>query len=111
MSFGKMKSVIEVFETTLIKDAEGFTTEQDQPVLGVRAYKEEQRGNEAWKNRASFTSANALFQFRKPPSISITTKHFIMCDDIRYNIVSVEDIRNKGMYIEVLAKTITGSKG
>lgn len=34
----------------------------------------------------------------------ITTDQFIICDDCRYDIVSVEDVKGRGMYIEVLAK-------
>jgi hypothetical protein len=34
-----------------------------------------------------------------------------VCKGEKYNILSVEDIREKGMYVEVLAEKVTGSKG
>nr|WP_307989827.1 head-tail adaptor protein [uncultured Niameybacter sp.] len=111
MSFGQMQSFIEIYSTNTVKDEEGFATAQEQLILSRRAYKENRRGSEAWKNRASFTTATTLFRFRKPPNVDITTEHLLMCLGERYNILSVEDIREKGMYLEVLAEKVDGSKG
>ena len=33
-----------------------------------------------------------------------STDQFLICDDCRYDIVSVENVKGRGMYIEVLAK-------
>lgn len=111
MSFGKMQTYIKIYSTTSVKDEEGFSVKEEELLLEIRAYKENRNGNEAWKNRASFTTATVLFRFRKPPAIEITTSETLICQGERYNIVSVEDIREKGMYLEVLAEKITGSKG
>ena len=45
------------------------------------------------------------------PRLTVTTDMVILCDNERYNIVSVEDIRLRGMYIEVLASKIMPSGG
>ena len=45
-----------------------------------------------------------LFRFRCIPGLTVTTDHFLIYDDCRYDIVSVEDVKGRGMYIEVLAK-------
>ncbi|MGO1368513.1 head-tail adaptor protein [Senegalia sp. (in: firmicutes)] len=111
MSFGKMQSLIDIYEEKVVKDSEGFSKEKPNLIVKVRAYKEERHGSEMWKNRASFTKATTMFQFRKPPNIDITTDQFIVSKGIKYNIISVDDIRDKGMYIEALAEKITGSKG
>jgi len=111
MSFGKMQTFIEIYSTSSVKDTEGFTTKEETLLLNTRAYKENRHGNEAWKNRASFTTATALFCFRKPPGIEVTTTHVLVCKGEKYNILSVEDIREKGMYVELLAEKVTGSKG
>lgn len=111
MSFGKMQTFIEIYETVSVKDIEGFTINEENLLTTIRAYKEERHGSEAWKNRASFTTATALFQFRKPSVILITTEQFIISKGVRYNIISVDDIRDKGLYVEVLAEKIVGSKG
>ncbi|QSX09540.1 head-tail adaptor protein [Alkalibacter rhizosphaerae] len=111
MSYGMMRSEIEIYSTVPSKDAEGFATKEDQLFFITKAYKEEQRGSEAWKNRAAFSTATTLFRFRKPPEVEILTEYLLVCKGVRYNILSVEDVRDKGMYVEVLAERVTGSKG
>jgi head-tail adaptor len=86
------------------KDSEGFVTNTGKSLVSVRAYKETKHASEAWKNRAAFSTAAALFRFRMIPGLTITTDMFIICDDERYNIVSVEDVKGRGMYVEVLAE-------
>ena len=107
MSFGKMNSRIDIVSQGTTTDAEGFGLKQEQVLISCRAYKEERHGNEAWKNRAVFSQATALFRFRVIPSLKVTTDMYIDCDTQRYNIISVEDIRSRGMYIEVLCEKVT----
>ena len=45
------------------------------------------------------------------PGVGITTDHIIVCDGSRYDIVSVEDVKGRGMYIEVLAKRSEPTSG
>ena len=111
MSFGKMRTLIDIIQTPSIKDEDGFTTEEELTLASTRAYKEDRHGNEAWKNRASFSTATSLFRFRKPHDIKVTTDLKIVCKEERYNILSVEDLQERGMYLEVLAENIVSSKG
>jgi len=112
MSFGKMNVSIEIVKEEPIKDAEGFTTKEEQILASMRAYKENRRhGSEDWKNRASFSEANSLFRFRKPRGFEMTTDLLINCNNERYNILTVEDIKERGMYVEVFTEKVTGSKG
>jgi SPP1 family predicted phage head-tail adaptor len=111
MSFGKMNSFIDIISVETMKDSEGFSKPTDIIVASVRAYKEDRHGNEKWANRATFSEATALFCFRKIPDISVSTKMTIACSDGRYEITSVEDVKGKGMYIEVLAKKVVASSG
>ena len=99
-----MNSFIEIIEKSTIKDTEGFRTEIDIPVARVKAYQEGRHGNEKWANRASFSEATDLFRFRIIPSVSVTTSMVILCDNKHFEITSVEDVKGKRMYIEVLAK-------
>lgn len=110
MSFGKMNTFIEIVTTTPIKDAEAFTNLGDVTLANVRAYFEERHGNELWANRAVFSNATALFRFRKIPGLVIDTKLVIICEGARYQILSVEDIKGRGMYYEVLADKTEPSK-
>lgn len=109
MSFGKMSTLIDIISTAPVKDADGFVTNGDHIVASIRAYKEDRHGNERWANMAAFSEATALFRFRKIPDVEITTFLSIVCDNERYRIVSAEDVRGRGMYVEVLAEKQEGT--
>ncbi|AHM55894.1 phage head-tail adaptor, putative [Peptoclostridium acidaminophilum DSM 3953] len=109
MSFGKMNTFIDIVERVTIKDAEGFKTEVDNIVASVRAYREGRHGNENWANRASFSEATDLFRFRCIPGLAITTSMVLIHNDKRFEITSVEDVKGRGMYIEVLVKEVVPS--
>lgn len=104
-----MNTYIEIISTESIKDSEGFVTKSNIVITKVKAYIEQRHGNETWKNRASFSSATALFRFRRIPNTEIKTNMIITCDKGSYNILSVEDVKNRGMYIEVLCEKVMAS--
>ncbi|KGP75000.1 phage head-tail adapter protein [Desulfosporosinus sp. Tol-M] len=109
MSYGKMNTFIEIISTAPTKDTEGFVTHGDTILASIRAYKEDRHGNERWANMAAFSEATAMFRFRKIPALTVDTAMFIICDGCRYNIVSAEDVRNRGMYVEVMATEVKPS--
>lgn len=111
MSFGKMNTFIDIVETRKVKDSEGFTSTEDVVLASVRAYREGRHGSERWANLAAFSEATDLFRFRVIPGLSLTTSMFLVCEDGRFDITSVEDVKGRGMYIEVLAKKVVESKG
>jgi len=104
-----MNAFIDIIERVTVKDPEGFKTEVDNIVASVRAYREGRHGNEKWANRASFSEATDLFRFRCIPGTTITTTMVIIHIDKRFEITSVEDVKGRGMYIEVLAKEVVPS--
>ena len=106
-----MRHFIEIISTEPDKDFMGFAKQGESVLAAVRAYKESRSGSAAWRNRAAFSTASVLFRFRAIPNTEITTSMFIRCDNEMYNIVSVEDVRERGMYIECLAEKIKPSKG
>lgn len=109
MSLGKMNTCIDIIEKQKIKDAEGFSTETDVIIASVRAYREGRHGNEKWANRAQFSEATDLFRFRCIPGVTVTTAMVIVNGGGRFEITSVEDVKGRGMYIEVLAKEMKSS--
>lgn len=111
MSFGKMNTQIDLILPAVVKDAEGFSHIEDVILATVRAYREGRHGNEKWANRAAFSEATDLFRFRVIPGIEVTTTMAIACADGRFEITSVEDVKGRGMYIEVLAKKTEASDG
>ena len=109
MSFGKMNTFIDLIGKRTVRDSEGFSTETDIVLTSVRAYREGRHGNEKWANRAQFSEATDLFRFRCIPSVTVTTAMVIVNGDGRFEITSVEDVKGRGMYIEILAKEVKPS--
>lgn len=106
MSFGKMNTFIDLIEKLTVKDSEGFSTEIDNIVASVRAYREGRHGTELWANRAAFSETTDLFRFRRIPGVTVTTAMLVVNDGGRFEITSVEDVKGRGMYVEVLAKEV-----
>lgn len=104
MSFGKMNGFADIVEIRQVKDSEGFTHSENEVFASVRVYREGWHGSQRWANLAAFSKASDLFRFRCIPGLTVTTDHFLICDGERFNIISVENVKSRGMYIEVLAK-------
>jgi SPP1 family predicted phage head-tail adaptor len=105
----KLKTFIDIISTKPVKDAEGFATKGDTVLASVLAYFEPKNSTEKWANMAQFSEATAIFKFRKIPDLKVTPEMVIVCDSGRYEILSVEDVRQKGMYLEIIAKAVVGS--
>ncbi len=109
MSFGKMNTPIEIVSTAPVKDAEGFVTTGDTVLANVRAYFEPKNATEKWRNNAAFSEASALFRFRAIPGVAVDPTIYIICAGDRYRVISAEDVRGSGMYIEALCAKTDGS--
>ena len=109
MSFGKMSERIQIVQTVTKTDREGFAYSEEEVTAEVKAYREGRHGSEKWANTATFSTATDLFRFRRIPYVEVSTDMLIICRGQRFEITSVEDVRGKGMYIEVLAKAVTPS--
>lgn len=110
MSFGKMNAFIDIIQTEQSRDADGFVTSADTVLASVHAYREDRHGNELWANRAAWSTATSLFRFRKIPGLEVRPSLYILCSGERFRILGVEDVRGRGMYIEVLAERLEPSK-
>lgn len=104
MSFGKMNGFADIVKTRQVKDSEGFNHSENEALASVRVYREGRHGSQRWANLAAFSEATDLFRFRCIPGLTVTTDQFLICDGERFNIISVENVKGRGMYIEVLAK-------
>ena len=111
MSFGKMNGFADIIITKKVKDSEGFTATVDEVLASVRVYREGRHGSQRWANLAAFSEATDLFRFRRIPGLVVSTDCFIVCDDERFEITSVEDVKGRGMYTEVLAKKVVSTVG
>jgi len=111
MSFGKMNGFADIVSVTRKTDSEGFSILEDTVVASIRVYQEGRHGSQRWANLAAFSSATDLFRFRCIPGVSVTTDHFLISDGDRFEITSVENVKGRGMYIEVLAKKVVPTVG
>jgi head-tail adaptor len=109
MGFGKMNLQIQLIATAPTKDPEGFVTHGDTVLATVRAYYEPKNSTEKWSNMAQFADATALFRFRKIPGVTVDATLYISCAHGRFNIINAEDVRGRGMYVEVIAREVVGS--
>lgn len=104
-----MNTFISIVEKQFTQDDEGFKTETDVTVAEVRAYREGWHGSEKWANMATYSTAADLFRFRVIPGVTVITEMKILCDGHTFEITSVEDVRGKGMYLEVLGTEVKKS--
>lgn len=99
-----MNTTIHIIGLTQEKDKDGFSTPRETVLACVRAYKENRNSTEKWANRAVLQDASALFRFRYLPGLALTTDMVIDCFDGRYNITSAENVKDRNMYWEVIAR-------
>ena len=109
MSYGKMSTLVDIVKPTITTDEDGFRSTTDEVLATVRAYREGRHGSERWANRAAFTDATDLFQMRVIPKLTVTTDMALVCGAERFEITSVEDVKGRGMYVEVLARKVESS--
>ena len=106
-----MNGFADIIEVRHVKDSEGFSSTVDEVLASVRIYREGRHGSQRWANLAAFSEATDLFRFRCIPDLTVTTDHVIVCGGDRYDIVSVEDVKGRGIYVEVLAKRSEATNG
>lgn len=111
MGLGLMNKKAKIISISRDIDSEGFSFETVAVLAEVRVFVEGRYVSERWANLAAFSEATDLFKLRKIPNLTITTEHYIEFDDKRYNILSVENIKGRGMYLEILAKKVEASNG
>lgn len=111
MGLGLMNKHAKLCEKASVTDSEGFSSQRVAVLASIRVFVEGRHGSERWANLAAFSEATELFRFRKIPNVKVTTKQYIIFEDEEYDILSVEDVKGRGMYIEVRAKKAVASNG
>jgi head-tail adaptor len=108
MSFGKMNPCIDLVQKVTVKDSEAFPSKR-MKLSRLSDVREGRHGSEKWANRAQFSEATDLFRFRQIPNVTVTTAMVVENKEGRFEITSVENVKGRGMYIEVLAKEVKQS--
>jgi hypothetical protein len=107
MSVSKLKTVIQIIETTAIKDTDGFGKADERVIATVRAEMDERHGSESQTNMTTVSTTSTRFCFRIIPRVTVTTNHTIRHGGVDYRITSVMNIR--GLVVEVMAEKIERS--
>lgn len=111
MGLGLMNKPAQLCRKVNTIDSEGFSGRTVEVLANIRVFVEGRHGSEKWANLAAFSEATELFRFRVIPNIEVDTSHFILFDNKEYNILSVENIKGRNLYVEVLAKKVEVSDG
>lgn len=111
MSYGKMNGFAVIKQKLHGKDDDGFKKETEIVIATVRCYREGRHGSKRWANLASFTDATDLFRFRVIPDVTVTTDYVLDYEGERFKILSVENVKGRGMYLEVLARKVESAVG
>ena len=90
-------------------DSMGFSFETEAVLAEVKVFVEGRHGSERWANFAAFSEATELYRIRKIPGLTITTEMIVIEGNERFEISSVEDVKGRGMYIELLCKEVKPS--
>ncbi len=106
-----MNGFAELVKVEKVKDADGFVTDREETVANFRAYREGRHGSVRWANLAAFSEATDLFRFRSIPGLTVSTEHVLIYGGERFEIQSVEDVKGRGLYTEVLAKKVVSTLG
>ena len=99
-----MNTVITIIHLSFDKDEDGFSKPGETVLARVRAYKENKNSTEKWANRTVLQDVSAVFRLRVIPGMEVTTDMVIDCFDGRYNIMSIENVRDRNMYLEIVGK-------
>ena len=111
MSYGSMNRMAEIIAEQTEIDSEGFATEAEATLAVVHVYREGRHGSYRWANLAAFSDATDLFRFRRIRDLSVEPGMYILCDEARFLILSVENVKGRGMYTEVLARKVVPTYG
>lgn len=106
-----MNTIISIVSKEIHKDSQGFKQQSETVLATVHAYREGRHGSERWANLSTFSEATDLFRFQVIPHLDVTTKHKLVCGDDTFDIISAENVKGRGMYIEVLGKVVKSSHG
>ena len=111
MAVGRMREKARITKLVHVTDAMGFSSVEEITLKEIRCEKEGRHGSEKWANLATFSEATDIFKFRIIPDLKVSEDMFIIYNEERYNILSVENVKGRGMYLEVMAKVNRSSDG
>lgn len=84
-------------------DDEGFRLTKERLLDTVPITVEHKAATEKWINNALLSDASAVVRLRYP-SFCISTKTALIIGEKRYNILSVENVRDRNRWLELVVR-------
>lgn len=106
MNAGQFNRRINIYQTTVVKDAQGFQTKQRALVLQTYAYIKTTRGMTIIKNNSDFEKAYTNFTIRFPHT-QITRDMEIEYNGKIYEIQYLNNVDEANVVLEIQAKEVT----
>ena len=88
---------------------EGFATTVEEVLASIRVYREGRHGSQRWANLAAFSEATDLFQIQKPADFELSRAYLLESGGERFEILDIERIKGHDLYLQIIAKCITGA--
>ena len=102
MNISDLNETIRIVFPAYGADRDGFRTVSGEMIACIRAGREIKTDVRTVKDDAPFTDETVVFVFRAIPYTTVTTDMVIEKDNVRYRILSVDNIRKR--YLRVRAK-------
>lgn len=109
MRLGKFFADVKILRKIKTQDEEGFGIQTEETVKTVRCYRESRQGTTLWKNLAAFAEATDLFQIQKPADFELSRAYLLESGGERFEILDIECIKGHDLYLQIIAKCITGA--
>lgn len=106
MSYGKMNNQITFIQKVKSKDNDGFAVFENKKIGMARAYVQEKNSTEKWANKTILNDASAIFTIRFDKTLKIDRTMMIEFNGDLYEIINIENIRQKNMYVEIIGKLV-----
>lgn len=109
LRLGKFFADVTILRKIKTQDDEGFNDQTEKTVETVRCYRESRQGTTLWKNLAAFAEATDLFQIKKPADYELSRAYLLESGGERFEILNIERIKGHDLYLQIIAKCITGA--
>ena len=103
---GKYNHKIQIYSVEIVKDSEGFQSEQETLVLSTFASVKTTRGATLIRNNSDFERAYTNFTIRFP-KVQINRDMLIYFKGKRYTIEYLNNVNEESVELEIQAKEIT----
>lgn len=106
LNVGKLNKRIEIVSVKKTKDADGYWTESDVPVLCCWAQFSRMSGKETQRNDADYSEITVRFLIRYT-NAPIDRKMIVLYRGDRYEIQYINNYGDSNDFVELIAKRVT----